>query len=209
MGRPINKKYLGDVAGAIKVSNYRRAVGIEVVGEDDTYIVSQRSTNKFLIADTSGGWQEVLTLVDKEQGSLLNGEFQITGTDAEGNLFNVVRLYNRTLRLGNADGTFEKAAWSINAPSPRLVTGVTLDGNDPVVIGVASTAGLTEGDVVRFFGFDVTVELNTGTYVVANIVADTSFELAGTDSSDFTDGVNESGLLLGIGDTAFIERQAT
>lgn len=121
MGRPINKRYLGDVVGAIKVSHYFRVGGAEFVGEDDTHIISQRSTNKFLVGDTSGAWQEVLTLVDKEVGTLDEGEFRISAVDPDTAPQNVVRLYNRTVRLSGATSP-QKAVWGGDAPTDRIDT---------------------------------------------------------------------------------------
>jgi len=119
MGRPINKRYLGDVAGSLQVTHYRRAGGIETAGGDDTHIVSQRSTNKFVVSDTSEAWSEVLTLVGKDAGSLEEGEFRIAAVDPDTNPQNVVRLYNRTIRLSGAGGP-QKAVWGGDAPTDRI-----------------------------------------------------------------------------------------
>ncbi len=210
MGRPINKRYLGDAADSIKVSHYRRSTGSEVTGEDDTYIVSQRSTNSFIVADTSGGWSEELTLVDKDAGSLLNGEFRIDGQDAEGNAYNVTRLYNRTLRLGSADDSFIKAAWSIDAAADLAISGIT--AADPAVVTVTSTATLTTGDTVTIdgivgdMGTDGTNGLNGNSYTVT-VIDSTTFSLDGTDTSGLT--YTSGGVVAGVGGTASIDVQAS
>lgn len=121
MGRPINKRYLGDAAGSLQVTHYRRQGEIEAAGNDDTHIISQRSTNKFLISDTSDSWHEVLTLVNKDAGSLEEGEFRIAAVDPNLNPQNVVRLYNRTIRLSGVDST-QKAVWGLDTPSDRIDT---------------------------------------------------------------------------------------
>ena len=182
MGRPINKRFLGDAEDSIKVTHYRRATGSEVTGEDDTFIVSQRSTNKFLVSDTSGGWSEVLTLVDKDAGSLANGEFRIGGVDPDGSAVNITRLRNRTVRAGTTPNA-ERFAWSVTGSATVAVVNVTLPGNDPVQIE-ATAHGLTTGDVVTFQGFAVggSLQLNGNTYTVTVTDAD-NFTLDGTDSA--------------------------
>lgn len=110
MGRPINKRFLGTGVDAIKVSHYFREGDVETA-DQDTYIISQRSTKKFLISNISAGWVDILTLVDKDAGSLQEGEFRISALDPDTNPQNVVRLYNRTIRLGGAVSP-QKAVWN-------------------------------------------------------------------------------------------------
>lgn len=204
MGRPINKRYLGDAVDSIKVSHYRRAVGVEATGEEDTYIVSQRSTNKFLVADTSGAWSEVLTLVDKDAGTLLNSEFRISGVDGDGTAYNVARLYNRTLRLGSADGSFVKEPWTVaGAFATQAITGISQA--NPAVVTVASTADMTEGETVTLTGVGGMVEITDGAYTIS-IVNATTFELVGVDSTGYTlyttggtvSGIGEGGMDLQV-----------
>ena len=201
MGRPLNKKYFGDAVDSIKVSHSFNAFdGAETAGGEDTYIISQRSTNKFLVADTSDGWEEILTLVDKDAGSLVAGEFRIDGVDAEGTAYNVVRLYNRTLRLGSADGTFLKEPWSVAGAFPALaITGVSIAA--PAVVTVADASTVLNGDTVTIDGIvgtagtDGTEGLNGNSYVVANVTG-TTFELVGSDTQTlvYTSGGTVSGI---------------
>ena len=51
MGRPINKKHIGDGAGKIQVSAMKVAAGGEVITEG--HIINQRSSNKFTVTDGS------------------------------------------------------------------------------------------------------------------------------------------------------------
>lgn len=184
MGRPINKRFIGDAENSIKVSHYRRATGSEVTGEDDTYIVSQRSTNTFLVADTSGSWQEELRLVDKNAGSLANGEFRISGVDPDGNAVNITRLRNRTVRAGSEGNNPERFGWTIAGSDAVAVAGITLPSGDVVSIE-ATGHGLTTGDTVRFASVGGATELNSNEYTVTVTDAD-NFTLDGTDGDDFS-----------------------
>jgi len=197
MGRPINKRYLGDAADSIKVSHSFNAFnGAETAGGDDTYIVSQRSSNKFLVADTSDGWEEILTLVDKDAGSLAAGEFRIDGVDGDGNAYNVVRLYNRTLRMGSADGTFFKVPWTVGGAFPdQSISAITQA--DPAVVTVGSTADMTQGETVTISGVVGMVEVNDRSFAV-NILNGTTFELVGEDSTGHT-AYTSGGTVSGIG----------
>ena len=97
MGRPINKKHIGDGAGKLQVTAVKFAAGGEITTE--SHIVSQRSTNKFIVTD--GAKTETCTLVNKSIGGVvgmddLNTEtaytvankatntFELTGVDSSG-----------------------------------------------------------------------------------------------------------------------------
>lgn len=179
IGRPLNKKYFGDIAGALQVTSYFRAGASEVTGEDDTHIVSQRSTNKFLVADTSGGWSEVLTLVDKAEGTLADGEFMVEALLADGTPSRVTRFYNRTLRL---TGDI-KQKWSIAAAAELDITGITQAVT--AVVTVADTSALTTGDTVTITDVVGMVEVNGFSFEVV-VLDGTTFELTGINSTGYT-----------------------
>jgi hypothetical protein len=202
MGRPINKRYLGDAVDSIKVSHYFRVGGAETVGEEDTYIVSQRSTNKFVVADTSGAWTESLTLVDKDAGSLAAGEFRIGGRDADGTVYNVARLYNRTLRLGSADNSFVKEAWTVApvAGAPTEAISAITQAN-PAVVTIGSTANMTSGETVTITGVTGMVEITNRAYIVT-VINGTTFSLDGIDSTGFTLYTGPSGTVSDISDAS-------
>lgn len=204
IGRPINKRYLGDAVGSIKVSHYFRVGGSEQTGEEDTHIVSQRSSNKFLVADTSGAWSEVLTLVDKNAGSLAEGEFRIDAQDSDGNMLNTIRLYNRTIRVGEP-GNPAKVKWSANAPADQAISGITQA--DPAVVTVADTSEMVQGETVTISGVVGMVEVNDLSFEV-NILNGTTFELVGENSTGHT-AYTSGGLVSGIGNTGSIDTQVS
>ena len=104
MGRPINKKHMGNDAGSIKVTSYRRAGESE--SQSNGYLVSQRSSTKFNVS--CNGTEEVLTLVNKTQGALGEGEFIINAGGDDSTVKQVTKLMNRTVQMeGN-----EIAEWS-------------------------------------------------------------------------------------------------
>ena len=71
---------------------------------------------------------------------------------------------------------------------------ITIDGitkADPAVVGAGNTGTLENGDIVLIVGAGGMVEVNDRIFTVANLSADTSFELEGEDSSlhtTFTSG---------------------
>jgi hypothetical protein len=95
MGRPINKKHMGNDAGSIKVSSYRRSGQSE--SQTAGFLVSQRSSTKFNVS--CNGTEEVLTLVNKAQGALAEGEFIINAGDDSSTVKQVTKLMNRTVQL--------------------------------------------------------------------------------------------------------------
>jgi len=180
MGRPINKKHIGDGAGKIQVTAVKFAAGGEITTE--SHIVSQRSTRKFIVTD--GSKTETCTLVNKSIGGLGAGEFCINVTDSDGVTKQVTKLMNRKMQLEGA--TLHKWARSSTGTSEaieKVISGAT--AADPVVI-TATGHGFSNGDKVSIRGVVGMVELNTETaYTVANKATNT-FELSGVDGSGFT-----------------------
>ena len=201
MGRPINPRYLGDVAGSIKVSHHYRVGQSEVAGGEDTYIVKQKSANKFEVADTSSGWTEVLTLVNKAAGALAEGEFRIDATQADGTPSNVSRLYNRTVRI---DGN-TKVKWNISVPAALTITGISQA--NPAVVTVADTSTLTTGEEIYISGVVGMTEVNDANFTIT-VINSTTFSLDSTDATGYT-AYTSGGTVDGVGDIAGIDTQAS
>ena len=180
MGRPINKKHIGDGAGKIQVTAVKFAAGGEITTE--SHIVSQRSTKKFIVTD--GSKTETCTLVNKSIGGLGAGEFCINVTDSDGVTKQITKMYNRKMQLEGAT----KHKWSRDAAGAssaieKVISGATQA--DPCVI-TATGHGFSNGDKVSIRGVVGMVELNLETaYTVANKATNT-FELAGVNSTGFT-----------------------
>ena len=181
MGRPINKKHIGDGAGKIQVTAVKFAAGGEITAAE-SHIISQRSTNKFNVTD--GTKTEVCTLVNKSIGALGASEFCINVTDSDGVTKQVTKLYNRKVQLEGAT----KHKWLRNTAGAstaveKVITGAT--AANPVVI-TSSNHGLANGTKVSISKVVGMVELNIETaYTVANKATNT-FELSGVDGSGFT-----------------------
>ena len=182
MGRPINKKHIGDGAGKIQVTAVKFAAGGEITAAE-SHIISQRSTNKFNVTD--GTKTEVCTLVNKSIGGLGASEFCINVTDSDGVTKQITKMYNRKMQLEGAT----KHKWSRDAAGAssaieKVISGATQA--DPCVI-TATGHGFSNGDKVSIRGVVGMVELNLETaYTVANKATNT-FELTGVDSTGFTE----------------------
>jgi hypothetical protein len=97
MGRPINKRKIGQGDGKILCSAYYFTSASEVNGATTpAWIVSQRSTNKFNVTD--GTTTEVLTLVNETAGSLAEGTFIINAMLDDSSTVQVTKLRNRTVQ---------------------------------------------------------------------------------------------------------------
>jgi len=93
MGRPINKRKIGQGLGKIEVSTVKFAAGGEVT---NAWIVSQRSSNKFIVSD--GTKTETCTLVNKASGALGASEFNINAVLDDSTVVQVTKLYNRKIQ---------------------------------------------------------------------------------------------------------------
>lgn len=184
MGRPINKRFIGLGPERIRVGDVRRVGEAEEAGGNDTYIVAQKSTTKFLVADVSGGWQEILTLVDKDAGSLEEGEFRVNTYLPDGREQNLVRLRNRTMITSNSMVT----AWSTDsfADSATIVNDITQA--NPAVL-TTSSIGVTRA----IDGGTITFSDNVGGMVEIRDLSSTITKLSSTelqlndiDSTGFT-----------------------
>ena len=182
MGRPINKKHIGDGTGKIQVTAVRFAAGAEIAAATESHIVSQRSTNKFNVTD--GTKTEVCTLVNKSPGALAASEFCINVADSAGVTKQVTKLRNRTMQVeGTANAKWARSATGTSSAVEKAITGAT--AADPVVI-TSNGHGLANGTKVSIRGVVGMVELNIETAYTVAATATNTFALAGVDGSGFT-----------------------
>ena len=182
MGRPINKKHIGDGTGKIQVTAVRFAAGAEIAAATESHIVSQRSTNKFNVTD--GTKTEVCTLVNKTPGALAASEFCINVADSAGVTKQVTKLRNRTMQVeGNSSAKWARSATGTSTAVEKAITGAT--AADPVVI-TSNGHGLANGTKVSIRGVVGMVELNIETAYTVAATATNTFALSGVDGSGFT-----------------------
>jgi hypothetical protein len=102
MGRPINKRFIGEGAGKVEVSRYFFTGASEVKSTaTPAYIVSQRSSRRYKVSD--GTTTETLTLVNQEDGDLSAGEFAIDAILDDSTVVQVTKLHNRTISYEQAN----------------------------------------------------------------------------------------------------------
>ena len=180
MGRPINKKHIGDGAGKIQVTAVKFAAGGEILTE--AHIISQRSTNKFKVTD--GSKTEVVTLVNKSIGGLGAGEFCINVADSDGVTKQVTKLMNRKMQLeGASNHKWARSSTGTSTAVEKVITGAS--AANPCVI-TSNDHGLANGTKVSISKVVGMVQLNIETaYTVASTATNT-FALTGINSSGFT-----------------------
>mgnify|MGYP006084450117 FL=1 len=197
MGRPINKKHIGDGTGKIQVTAVRFAAGAEIAAATESHIVSQRSTNKFNVTD--GTKTEVCTLVNKTPGALAASEFCINVADSAGVTKQVTKLRNRTMQVeGNSSAKWARSATGTSTAVEKPITGAT--AANPVVI-TSNGHTLANGTKVSIRGVVGMVELNIETAYTVAATATNTFALAGVDGSGFT-GYTSGGVATAAATTA-------
>lgn len=96
MGRPINKRFIGQGAGKLEVSRYFFTGASEVASTaTPAWIVSQRSSRRFKVSN--GTTTETLVLVNQSDGDLSEGEFAIDAVLDASTVAQVTKLHNRTV----------------------------------------------------------------------------------------------------------------
>jgi hypothetical protein len=148
MGRPIQKRKIGNQPGRIAVTNVKWADGTAQADNENgvrVYISRQRSTKKFLVEASDGSYSEVCTLVGKAP-ALVAGTFDIAvevGDDLDGGggdgstIYWAVKLKNRTVDV-QAD----------NDPSTLITRKYTLQAEASDEENLYATLGIANIDVL-------------------------------------------------------------
>ena len=214
MGRPINKKHIGDGAGKIQVTAVRFAGEVETLSGVETYIVKQKSTRKFLVANAAKPAGGVCTLVKTNPGLLGEGEFCISSTDNAGLQSQVTKLYNRVCILEGVYKTRWARTGTGTMPAVEAeILSISRANPGSVVTDAAHT--FTTGDKVSVRGCQGMVEANTNSPFTITVVNPTTFTL-GVNTTGYTAHTGGSGVatqapdaVAGQADVQHIDSQAS
>jgi len=132
MGRPINKRKIGQGSGKIQATRHFFTGASEAT--TTAWIVNQRSTNKFTVTD--GSTTEVLTLVNQSAGDLSAGEFAIDAVLDDSTVVQVTKLHNRTIQYEKVGPDGETTDDSVDIGKIKYVVGNAGQQDD----GVSDTA---------------------------------------------------------------------
>lgn len=141
MGRPVNKRNFGLQGGTFQVSRFRRIGGTE--DNSQAYIRKQDSSNQFWVSAHDDAWTELLTLVDKDEGLLDEGEFVVEVADRFGAVYRAAKIQSRTLVTHDN----QRSPWN-SAASLNYADNETLPNNDVFVIDVFNSTVSDEGGII-------------------------------------------------------------
>jgi hypothetical protein len=130
MGRPLNKRYFGTGAGN-QIKTRFQLDGTEYNG----YIVSQRSTNRYLVSD--GTHTGICTLVDKADDSLADNEMNVEVLLDDGTFARATKIYSRVAIVGGA-----KVSWNFDANSTD--SAARMDEEAGTMVFITLTSGLSD-----------------------------------------------------------------
>jgi hypothetical protein len=182
MGRPINKKHIGDGTGKIQVTAVRFAAGSEVAAATEVHIIKQRATKKFQVTD--GSKTEIVTLVNTSPGSLAASQMCINVIDSDGVTKQITRLRNRTFQVeGTSNAKWARSATGTSTAVEKVITAAT--AASPVVV-TSNGHGLANGTKVSIRGVVGMVELNVETAFTVAATATNTFALSGVNGSSYT-----------------------
>lgn len=123
MGRPLNKKHFGNDDGSIKITRHYFTGG--TLATTDAWILNQRSSNKFTVTD--GTTTEVLTLVNKANVDIAEGEMEIDAILDDSTTVQVTRLYGRKIQYEGGTANVAKVRWAAGEHPGADNTGANVD----------------------------------------------------------------------------------
>ena len=123
MGRPIKKKFFGNVNNAIAVSSYL-TTGTQTITTSSSYIVKQEASHRYLVQNTEGEGQCILV----STSTLTAGTMNMIATDSSSSTYFVTKLTSHQASLTRYTDSgfgFEYAAGSVAGwTTTTAVTGV-------------------------------------------------------------------------------------
>lgn len=183
MGRPLNKRYFGPPTAGGNEIKVRFHNG---TSEVDGYIVSQRSSKRFRCSD--GTNEATCLLVDKDEGSLAEGEMNIVVKDDSAVVREITKItaHKVTMDDGNAQGwTFDDSASDGRAemeeagdPTNNITAGNFVVGEEYEIV----TTGTTDFTLIG------AADSNPGTVFTATGVGSgtgTAISTADAEADDF------------------------
>ena len=221
MGRPINRKHIGDGAGKIQATAVRFASGDELASSVEAHILRQKGTKRFVVATAAVPDGQVCTLVNKFPGDLGVSEFCIITTDDGGSQSKITKLRNRTIQLANVYNTkWVRTATGLLPTVEHAITAIAL--TYPVRVTIGAGHGIVNDTKVSIRGIVGTTELNAegppayaGRYTVTG-TASTTIDLAGIDGTSGYTAYTSGGVvtvspdsIAGEADVTHIDSQAT
>jgi len=120
MGRPLKKTRFSDpnvnvegTAGKIEVTAYYSSAIGSMKQDDNSFIISQRSSRKFKLHLQEDSTDEVLTLKAVAPGSLAAGEFCVKVLLGDSSVAYVAKFFNNTVHYVTAAGATGVAKYSL------------------------------------------------------------------------------------------------
>lgn len=160
MGRPIKKRFLGQGDGTLSLGSYRRTGQAATSG--GAYVKFQKGSRRYVISADNDAWQETMLLVDKSEGTLGEGEFNLAAINNQGGSALPIKVYNHVV-IFNSNG-LAKATWTVGASTDLTI--VYWDaGITRTLIAFSTSHGLSDGDTITISGSDSGL-LDGGPYVV-------------------------------------------
>jgi hypothetical protein len=120
MGRPLKKSRFSDLstpegtAGKIEVTAYYPTGG-SLQQDDDSFIISQRSSRKFKIHQQNDSTDQVLTLKAVAPASLAEGEFCVKVLLDDSTVAYVAKFFNNIVHYVTAAGATGSAKYSLGS----------------------------------------------------------------------------------------------
>jgi len=122
MGRPLKKTRFSDpnvsaegTAGKIEVTAYYSSAIGSMKEDDNSFIISQRSSRKFKLHLQEDSSDEVLTLKAVAPASLAAGEFCVKVLLGDSSVAYVAKFFNNTVHYVTAAGATGMAKYSLGA----------------------------------------------------------------------------------------------
>ena len=117
MGRPVNKRYLGDPADGTNITVRAYVGGVD----EQAYIVNQKGTNKFTVSNNTGEVTAICRLANVATAAIVAGQMVLEAFNAAGERVVLKKLFNRTA----TDWAANRYTWEVENDSTDTVLRLT------------------------------------------------------------------------------------